>query len=57
MHDEIVVECNEDEAEQVGQWLEKAMIDGMDVVLNCPEAGDVHIPVEVEVESGRSWHG
>lgn len=57
VHDEIVVECNEDEAEQVGQWLEKAMIDGMDVVLNCPETGDVHIPVEVEVESGRSWHG
>ncbi len=38
VHDEIAVECDEDEAEKAKVWLEKAMIDGMDEVLNRPGA-------------------
>jgi DNA polymerase-1 len=52
-HDEVVVECD---AEQVGEakaWLEKAMIEGMDTVLNGTDKG--HVPVEVEGRIARSW--
>ena len=52
-HDEVVVECD---AEQVGEakaWLEKAMIEGMDTVLNGTDKG--HVPVEVEGWIARSW--
>ena len=38
VHGEIVVECDEGDAEEVEAWLERAMIDGMDVVLNGPVA-------------------
>ena len=55
MHDEIVVECDEDEAEKVKVWLEKAMIDGMDEVLNGPEVGGPRVPVEVETQIGKTW--
>ena len=34
-HDEIVIECDQDQTEAVEAWLEKAMIDGMDEVLNA----------------------
>ena len=34
VHDEIVVECDEADAQQAKAWLERAMIDGMDEVLN-----------------------
>src|SRR5215216_1335006 len=55
VHDEIVVECDEGDAEKVEAWLRKAMIDGMNEVLNGPGAEGPSVPVEVEVESGRTW--
>ena len=52
-HDEVVVECDAEQAEEAKIWLEKAMIEGMDVVLKGPdEAG---IPIEVEARIARSW--
>jgi DNA polymerase I-like protein with 3'-5' exonuclease and polymerase domains len=32
-HDEIVVECNAEQAEDAKAWLEKEMIEGMDAVM------------------------
>ena len=55
VHDEIVVECDETEARGVEVWLKKAMLDGMDGVLNAPDVEGPRVPVEVE--SGRSWAG
>ena len=55
VHDEIVVECDEGDAKKVEAWLEKAMVDGMDGVLNAPDVERLRVPVEVEVRSGRSW--
>jgi DNA polymerase I-like protein with 3'-5' exonuclease and polymerase domains len=53
VHDEIVVECDEDEAKKVEAWLEKAMIDGMEEVLNGPGVGGPRVPVETQI--GKSW--
>jgi DNA polymerase I-like protein with 3'-5' exonuclease and polymerase domains len=49
-HDEIVVECDEAQAEAVAAWLKKAMLDGMAPLVK---------PVRVEVEAtvGRTWGG
>ena len=33
------------------------MIHGMDGVLDGPEAEGPHVPVEVEVESAKTWAG
>ena len=55
VHDEIVVECDEDEAEKVETWLETAMIDGMDEVLNGPGVGGSRVPVEVETQITKTW--
>ena len=52
-HDEIVVECNAEQAEDAKAWLEMAMSQGMDTVMN--DAGEVHLPVEVERRIARSW--
>jgi DNA polymerase-1 len=52
-HDEVVVECDEDRGEETKRWLEKAMIEGMDAVMNS--AGEVCVPVEVEAQIARSW--
>jgi DNA polymerase I-like protein with 3'-5' exonuclease and polymerase domains len=52
-HDEVVVECDADKAANAKVWLEKAMIDGMEAVLNG--TGEGHIPVEVEARIARSW--
>ncbi len=57
VHDEIVVECDEEQAEEVQVWLEGAMKDGMEEVLNRPEAEGPSVPVEVEAEIGESWGG
>jgi DNA polymerase I-like protein with 3'-5' exonuclease and polymerase domains len=54
-HDEILVECDEDEAKKVEAWLEKAMIDGMEEVLNGPGVGGPRVPVEVETQIGKTW--
>lgn len=55
VHDEIVVECDQDQAEEVEAWLKQAMVDGMDQVLNAPEIEGPRVPVEVEVKTGRTW--
>ena len=57
VHDEIVVECAEDEAEKAEASLEKAMIDGMDVVLNRSGVGGHRVPVAVETQIGKTWAG
>jgi DNA polymerase I-like protein with 3'-5' exonuclease and polymerase domains len=57
VHDEILVECDEDEAEKVEAWLEKAMIDGMDDILNGPDVGGPRVPVKVETQIDKTWAG
>jgi DNA polymerase I len=52
-HDEVVVECDAEQAGEAKTWLEKAMVDGMDEVLNGTD--EVDVPVEVEGRIPRSW--
>jgi len=56
VHDEIVVECNEDKAEEARAWLKAAMVEGMEEALNDPDADGLHVPVEVEIKIGESWN-
>jgi hypothetical protein len=44
-------------AEDVEAWLKKPMVDGMDGWLNGPDVEGPRVPVEVEVESARTWAG
>jgi DNA polymerase I-like protein with 3'-5' exonuclease and polymerase domains len=59
VHDELVVECPEEQIEEVARFLEEVMLAGMDEVLNpglnndCPD----RIPEEVDVEVVESWGG
>lgn len=55
VHDEIVVECAEKDAEMIEAWLKKAMIDGIEEVLNGHGAEGARVPVEVEVEILKTW--
>jgi DNA polymerase-1 len=57
VHDEIVLECREEKAEEVKAWLVKAMVDGMEEVLNSGLGTDhpERVPVKVEVEVVDSW--
>jgi DNA polymerase-1 len=50
VHDEVVVECPEADADRAAGWLKRAMLDGM-APLVAP------VPVEVEVKVGRTWGG
>jgi DNA polymerase-1 len=50
VHDEIVLECDQDQAEAAGQWLKQAMIDAMQSMLDP-------VPVEVDVKAGPTWAG
>jgi DNA polymerase I len=52
-HDEVVVECPAEQAADAKAWLEKALIEGMDTVLNA--VGEAHMPVEAEARVARSW--
>jgi DNA polymerase I-like protein with 3'-5' exonuclease and polymerase domains len=52
-HDEVVIECDEERGEETKRWLEKAMIEGMDAVMNG--ADEVDVAVEVEARIARSW--
>jgi DNA polymerase I len=52
-HDEVVVECDAERAVDAKAWLEEAMIEGMDTVLNGTD--DVDVSVEVEARIDRSW--
>jgi len=51
--DEIVVECDADQAADAKVWLEKAMIEGMDAVMNGTD--EVCVPVEGEARIATSW--
>jgi DNA polymerase I len=50
-HDEIVVECEAEQAAETKAWLKGAMIEGMEAVLNRADEVDV----EVEARIARSW--
>ena len=52
VHDEIVVECDADKAEDTKAWLERAMVDGMDAVVNADEP---RVPIEVEASVSETW--
>jgi DNA polymerase-1 len=52
-HDEVVVECDKDQGEEIKRWLEKAMIEGMDTVVNG--TGKAPMPIEVEARIAGSW--
>jgi DNA polymerase-1 len=54
-HDEIVVECAAEQAADAKAWLQKAMVEGMDVVLNG--RAEVHVSVEVDALISESWGG
>jgi len=57
IHDEIVVEADEDKAEEAQAWLKAAMVEGMERALNDPDPEDPGVPVEVEASTGKSWAG
>jgi DNA polymerase-1 len=50
IHDEIVVECDQGQAEAAAMWLRQAMLDGMAPLIEP-------VPVEVEVKVARTWAG
>jgi DNA polymerase I len=50
VHDEIVVECDEEDAERAREWMVEAMRDGMAAVLK-------QVPVEAEAMVARDWSG
>jgi predicted site-specific integrase-resolvase len=52
-HDEVVVECDAEKPAEVEAWLKKAMIEGMDAVMNGTD--DVQVPAEVEAWIAKSW--
>jgi DNA polymerase I len=52
-HDEVVVECGAEQAADAKTWLEKAMIEGMDAIMNG--TGKAPVPVEVEARITKSW--
>ena len=50
----VVIPRLRSDAQRVGAWLERAMKDGMDEVINAPGAGGPAVPIGVEVTSGRT---
>jgi DNA polymerase I len=59
VHDELVVECPEDQAEEVSRFVEEVMVAGMDEIVN-PGLDDFYpdrVPVEVDVEVLEGWGG
>jgi DNA polymerase I len=59
VHDKLVVECPEDQAEEVARFVEEVMLAGMDEVLN-PSLDANHperVPVKVDGEIAESWGG
>jgi DNA polymerase-1 len=51
-HDEVVVECDADKAQEAKGWLVQAMKDGMDAVVNVVKP---HIRIEVEASVSKTW--
>ena len=52
-HDELVVECDAEQAVDVKVWLARVMIEGVDAVLNSK--GEARVPVQVEARISNSW--
>jgi DNA polymerase I-like protein with 3'-5' exonuclease and polymerase domains len=52
-HDEIVVEVDTEQVEEAKEWLESAIIKGMEAVLN--DTDEVNVPVEIEARKARCW--
>jgi DNA polymerase I-like protein with 3'-5' exonuclease and polymerase domains len=52
-HDEIVIECDPEQAAEVKALLKRAMIEGMGAVIS--DMGKAHVPVEVDTRIARSW--
>jgi DNA polymerase I-like protein with 3'-5' exonuclease and polymerase domains len=52
-HDEVVVECDPEQATDVKTWLEKVMTERMEAILNGTD--EVDVPVEVEARIATSW--
>jgi DNA polymerase I-like protein with 3'-5' exonuclease and polymerase domains len=52
---EVVVECALEQAAEVKAWLEKAIIEGMDIVINGTD--EVYVPIEVESRIAKNWGG
>ncbi len=50
VHDEIVLECDADRAEEAAEWLRDCMIRGMQSLLS-------RVPVEVETKIAKDWSG
>ncbi|MFO0881141.1 MAG: DNA polymerase [Gemmataceae bacterium] len=50
VHDEIVLEVDEEQAQAAAEWLKRAMLDGMAPLIDP-------VPVEVEVKIARTWGG
>ncbi len=53
IHDEIVIECDEDDAGRAKALLIRCMQDGMDAVLN--KEGAPNVPVVVDADIIDSW--
>jgi DNA polymerase I-like protein with 3'-5' exonuclease and polymerase domains len=51
-HDEVVIECDAEQAANAKARLQKAMIKGMAAVINGTD--EVNVPVEVEARIARS---
>jgi DNA polymerase-1 len=50
VHDEIVVECDREQAGAVSDWLRQGMLDGMAPLIEP-------VPVEVEIKASHTWGG
>ncbi len=55
VHDEVAVECGEDQVAAAADWLVWAMRDGMAEVLALGAGGAAAVPVEVDVNTGKTW--
>ncbi len=52
VHDEVVLEADENRYEEVANWLTRCMSEAVKEVTGDPET-----PVVVEAETGESWGG
>jgi len=51
VHDEIVAECSQEQAEETAQWLQTHMTTAMDEIVGGA------VPIAVETTIGRDWAG
>jgi DNA polymerase I len=57
VHDEIVVESLQDQAEEAETWVKKAMVHGMGEIVNGAKVDGPLVPIDVDVEILKSWGG